>query len=301
MAQRVAILMATFNGADWVGEQIQSLLAQTHQNWHLFVSDDGSNDSTIEIIRNMLLPDRVTVLPSSGISTGSPAANFLNALCRLDFNVFDYLALADQDDIWAPKKLELALHKLRKFNAEGYSSNLIAFNDYTKCAWYIDKSKSITELDYMFQGASAGCTYVLTRSAVEILLKRITPHVENLPNSCSHDWLIYAICRSHGLVWHMDPQSFVFYRQHKSNSYGALHSWAGLKVRLRLIRNGWYRDNVLWLRNFLLGTTDEQEVFLSIARLSTRDRFFLAINSRRFRRKKHDRWLLAFSFLVGWF
>ena len=66
----IAILMATYNGERYLKEQINSLLAQTYQDWHLYVHDDGSADNTVTIVKDYAkhYPDKVTLLeyPSQG-------------------------------------------------------------------------------------------------------------------------------------------------------------------------------------------------------------------------------------------
>jgi rhamnosyltransferase len=298
---RVAIVLATYNGANWVGEQLASISSQLHKDWHLFIRDDGSTDATITIIKSLVSPDRVTFLDSSGGTTGSPAANFIKALCAVDYSSFDYLAFADQDDIWVPNRLGRAIEKMQACSADGYSSDLIAFDNSLRRSWYVDKSQPSCEFDYLFQGASAGCTYMLSRRAVTLISKVLRPYASEFPPNRSHDWLIYAIGRSHGLTWFGDTEASVFYRQHSRNSYGALPSVKGLTFRLQLARSGWYREHVLWLRNVLRLTPEEREILSLVDRLRIRDRVALVLRTGQFRRKRKDQWLFAIAVLLGWF
>ena len=103
----VAILLGTWNGGPYLLPQLQSFAAQTHANWRLYVSDDGSSDETLAVIARFAatVPQPVEVIagPRRGF-----AANFLG-LARNPAIQGDYFALSDQDDIWHPDKLERAV------------------------------------------------------------------------------------------------------------------------------------------------------------------------------------------------
>jgi rhamnosyltransferase len=301
MSDRIAIVMATFNGSRWIEDQLASIRAQSHTRWHLFVRDDGSQDGSLQAIREGVPPDHVTFLDEGGTPSGSPAGNFLKALCMIDLQAFDFVAFADQDDVWSPDKLSRALERMRATGAHGYSSDLIAFNNETHRAWYLKKSEPQRAFDYLFQGASAGCTYLLSRQAAMLVAEKVGPFMDPFPTRRSHDWLVYAICRSYGLTWVFDDSAHIFYRQHASNAFGALPNVAGLLARLRLSRDRWYRDHVVWLGGFLQMSEAESEILEAVRRLSWKDRLVLACRSRCLRRSRRDRWLLAVAILTGSF
>ena len=96
---RIAILMATYNGAKYLREQIDSLLAQTCQDWHLFIHDDGSSDDTMSIVNQYIEthPDKITILDYP--SQGGACKNFLSMLEQVDSS---YYTFCDQDDVWLP-------------------------------------------------------------------------------------------------------------------------------------------------------------------------------------------------------
>lgn len=298
---RVGIIMATRNGGHWLSEQLASIKSQSHHNWHLLVRDDGSTDSTIHKIKSEVPADRLTILDPDGSPSGSPAGNFFAALCLVDLSEFDFIAFADQDDVWSPGKLEHAINRLRETGAQGYSCDLIAFDNSRNRAWYIAKSQPQKELDYLFQGASAGCTYVISSNAARLVARCVQPHAQAFPNNRSHDWLIYAICRSHGLVWLTDATAHIYYRQHAQNAFGALPSAAGLIARLKLSRQHWYREHVLWLSQFIAKSPQEMRVLSAVERLSYADRVRLALNASQFRRRRRDQWLLSIALLTGSF
>jgi glycosyltransferase involved in cell wall biosynthesis len=107
----VAILMGTFNGAAFLPEQLDSLAAQTHADWRLWASDDGSADATVDILRQyqrVWRPDRLRIL--KGPCRGGQY-NFLELAARDDLDA-DYYAWSDQDDLWLPFKLSRVLEQL---------------------------------------------------------------------------------------------------------------------------------------------------------------------------------------------
>jgi len=295
---RVAVLLATYNGMPYIEEQVASIFSQLNVEITLFVSDDLSTDGTMSFLTG-IKSNKIVILPS--IKAGSGSNNFFRLICDADVDKFDYFALSDQDDIWSPLKIYRAISQIQRIACDGYSSNLIAFNENEKKAWYLNKSSKTKRLDYLFQGASAGCTYVLTRKAVSLVCEKIRPVLNSLPHRNSHDWLIYAICRSYGLGWHLDNESHIYYRQHSKNAYGALPGYRGLLARIRLADSGWYREHVRWLSFFLKNTDDEISVFSAIERMSWSDRIWLAFHANEFRRNKRDQYYLAIAILSGVF
>lgn len=295
---QVAVLLATYNGMPYLEEQIASIFSQINVDITLFVSDDGSTDESLAFLCG-IKGKKICILPSK--ITGSGANNFYRLICDAEIVQFDYVALSDQDDVWSPRKLDRAISQIDKYKCGGYSSNLIAFNENDRKVWYLIKSDKPRRLDYLFQGASAGCTYVLTRDAAMLVRKKISPALNTFPKNNSHDWLIYAICRSHGLGWHVDNQAHIYYRQHGQNVYGALPGYSGLVTRFRLAGSGWYRQHVLWLSKFLINTEDEIAVFLAVERLGWKERIWLAFHAKEYRRRKRDRYLLALTIIMGVF
>lgn len=297
--QRVAVILASYNGEPYVREQLLSILGQQDVDLHVFVRDDGSKDRTREIVADIAAETgKVTLLPV-GTSTGSATGNFLWTLSRLDLSGFTHVSLADQDDIWAARKLARALERMTAHGADGYSSDLISYSVAQRSVSYINKSDETKDYDYLFQGASAGCTYVLSSELCATIRQRVehVPSLEFKPRS--HDWLIYAIARSTGFKWICDGEAHIFYRQHAANVYGARSSFGGIVAKLNLIRSGWYRQNILWLRQFIENSEGEREVLSRIERWSLRDRWYVASNAKRFRRRRRDAWVLLACALLG--
>ena len=97
-AAQIAILMCTKNGAAFLAEQLKSIADQTHANWILFVSDDGSTDETRNILRRFADSHEQTTVVRNGPGKGV-CANFLSLATDSTIDA-DYFAFSDQDDVW---------------------------------------------------------------------------------------------------------------------------------------------------------------------------------------------------------
>ena len=107
----ITVLLACYQGAGHLRAQLDSLAAQDHRDWALWVSDDGSTDGTREIVtafRSAHPGHEIRLL--DGPRRGA-AANFLSLMCHPDLPE-THVALADQDDLWYPHKLDHALRAL---------------------------------------------------------------------------------------------------------------------------------------------------------------------------------------------
>src|SRR3990167_3440503 len=112
-SQKIAILMGTYNGQEFLKVQLNSFLDQTYKNWVLHASDDGSKDNTVRILEDFkekIGADRVSICigPKKGFSR-----NFLSMVCDESISA-DYYAFSDQDDVWESNKLERAVDILKK-------------------------------------------------------------------------------------------------------------------------------------------------------------------------------------------
>ncbi len=107
----VHIMMATFNGQNYLREQLDSLLAQSHNNWQLWVRDDGSTDNTIEILKTYEAKYPNIFIITNNKERGGACSNFaaLFRMARLDEDV-KYVMFCDQDDVWKPEKIETTLN-----------------------------------------------------------------------------------------------------------------------------------------------------------------------------------------------
>jgi len=235
---KFAVLLAAFNGMRWIEEQIDSILKQVNVRVTIFISVDLSCDQTLSLCHQMAeFHPNIRVLPSNE-RFGHAAANFLEMLSTVDFSFFDYVALADQDDVWFPSKLLRAHNLITSIKADAYSSNVIAFwADGRKRL--IEKSQEQVRWDFLFEAAGPGCTYVIRRDLASAFQSLLKSRQDDAQKVGLHDWFIYAFARSHGYRWIIDEQAGVLYRQHENNQVGVNKGWRALRLRAGKVLSGW--------------------------------------------------------------
>jgi rhamnosyltransferase len=235
---RVAVLLAAFNGVTWLEEQILSILRQKNIEITLFISVDLSTDNTEKLVGFLSEKYSKIKLLELGKHFGSAAKNFYHLLSIVDFQDFDYIALADQDDIWLPGKLNRATSCLSALNAHAYSSNATAFwEDGKKIE--TNKSQKQAKWDFLFEAAGPGCTYVLTQN-IAIQIQLMLQENRALAKTVHmHDWLIYAFVRSKQYRWFIDNNSLILYRQHMHNELGVNIGINAFVRRSKKVLSGW--------------------------------------------------------------
>lgn len=271
----VLVILASFNGKKYIKEQIDSILAQEGVQVSLNIYDDCSNDGTFDFLvtEYSSKTSQIQILKNR-IPTGSAANNFLQAIKNIDNNEIekhDFIAFADQDDIWLPNKLFEAGQKLRTENSNLYFSNLILWNQELKTKSLIKKSYPQKKYDYLFEGGSAGCTYVMTKKLI-YLVKEYINKVDYLNwKYFSHDWFVYFIARTNNLKVFIDNRAFILYRIHDSNVHGQLNtlSFYAIKQRLKLIINGWFYYQAKGFETLLPNNSTEAKIY----RLYTKNYF----------------------------
>ena len=240
---KIAVLMATHNGMRWIAEQIDSILRQKDVQIKLIISDDKSTDGTLEWLKTLAKKDsRIVLLPSLR-SYGSAGKNFYRLILEADIGGCDYIALADQDDVWLKDKLKKQINALVKHSACGVSSNVVAFWQDGSRSLAI-KDSTMRRLDFLFESPGPGSTFVLSPwlfNRIRILLTDPNGDANQVE---FHDWLIYAVCRALGKKWHIYNAPLVRYRQHDKNAVGVNFGLKAINYRFKRIVNGWYRSEV---------------------------------------------------------
>jgi rhamnosyltransferase len=237
MIPRVAVALAAFNGMKYLPEQVASILSQEAVDLRLFISVDVSSDGTEQWIEHLAQSDmRVTVLPM-GQKFGGASANFFRLLRELDLSDFEYFGFADQDDIWATKKLERAYKQLLSNDGDGYSSNVMAFWPSGRQE-LVYKASPQRPLDYFFESAGPGCTYLMRRELALELQHSARSQSQALTQVVYHDWFAYAYARANGFKWIIDDYSGMLYRQHAENQLGANSGFTSFMRRFMQVISG---------------------------------------------------------------
>jgi glycosyltransferase involved in cell wall biosynthesis len=238
MTPRLTIAMACRNGAAWLPQQLDSLLAQTQADWNLWVSDDGSTDGTRSLIGAFAaaFPDhRVTLL--DGPERGS-AANFLHLLCHPDLPP-GAVALCDQDDVWLPGKLARALPRIA---AEPVDLPVLYAAESWRCHADLSQPRASRPpciapsfANALVQNLCAGHTIVLNPAARDLVRRAGIP-----PGIAFHDWWLYQLVTGAGGRVLLDPLPVALYRQHSANALGAAGDARARLRRAALIAGGTY-------------------------------------------------------------
>lgn len=290
----VRVLLATFNGQRWLDDQLSSIFGQQDVRPTVVASDDSSSDGTPALLERWRTQADLTVLPTVAYRFGSAHRNFLRLIRDADAGDADYVALADQDDIWLDRKLARAIECLCDQKAAAYSSNVVAF-------WpdgrrrLIDKAQPQRAFDHLFGSPGPGCTFVLTRTEFDRLQSWVSQRFDDLQGIWVHDWLIYAFVRDGGGRWIIDRQANMLYRQHGGNEIGVNAGWRAAINRLQHVRSGSYRRTILLIADAL----DAQSAPIdAVRRLSWIDRVWLITRVRQFRRRVLECLFLACFLMV---
>lgn len=222
----IAILMATYNGECYLSEQIDSLLAQTSQNWHLYVHDDGSKDRTVSIVKKYIgeHPEKITLLEYP--PQGGPCRNFLSMLERVEAS---YYMFCDQDDVWLPEKVSQSLDAMTDEESVNPHKGVVVFTDLSVVDEHLDVifvsmweySGLYPQYIRTFSDAgghtvlATGCTMLFNQQAKESCLRFESS------KAVMHDiWLCLCTLGLGGIL-HGINKPLVLYRQHGNNFFGS--------------------------------------------------------------------------------
>lgn len=230
--------MCTCNGAKYLEAQLESILRQTHADWSLWVSDDGSTDETLVILkefsRDLIQPFFLIQGPRLGVS-----ANFASLIQREDIKA-DYFSFCDQDDIWYPDKLERALKWHESVSAATpnlYGGRTRLVDSALRVIGYSPLfSRKPAFSNALVQSIMGGNTMVMNQTAKVLWLK--TPRGMDI---VSQDWWSYILVSGAGGNVYYDPVPFLDYRQHDTNIIGANTGWYARLKRLKRLVNGDFR------------------------------------------------------------
>lgn len=220
----VDILLATYNGAEYLREQIDSLLSQSFNDWRLIIRDDGSTDETLRIIESYVskYPVKINLVKDNKI-VKSAKHNFWSLLEHSDA---EYVTFCDQDDIWFSNKIEQSLKAIQLEERKNPNFPILIHTDLT----VVGENRSIIntslydmqniEVSYfdrverlLVQNAITGCTMMINRALAEKL--------KSIPNEAiMHDWWIALHAMIFGKIVYL-KDSHILYRQHISNTVGA--------------------------------------------------------------------------------
>ena len=222
---RVDVILSTYNGADFLSEQIESILIQTYRNWRLVIRDDASDDSTAAILNDYhgRYPQQICLV--SGPVENKGVVRSFEALmyeCSAE-----YVFFCDQDDVWERDKIALQMERILELEMRyGKSMPVLVHTDLTvvdeelrpmsDSFWkyqHLDPASMTSLQRLLVQNCVTGCAMLINRALLELALP--------IPrDAIMHDWWLALVAVSEGIVSHVDRQT-IRYRQHAKNDTGA--------------------------------------------------------------------------------
>lgn len=239
MKPLVEVLLATYQGGNYIESQIQSLLEQTHDNFKIIVRDDGSTDNTRAIVDGLARqhPSKIQLLPP-GNRLGVKG-NFSSLLAS---STADYLFFCDQDDLWLQDKMEITLAKMKEMETEhGSSCPLLVHTDLRVADrelktidpsfWHfahLNVASGHTLNRLLVQNVVTGCTMLVNRSLALLAFP--------IPNeTLMHDWWMALVASAFGHVEAINKPT-ILYRQHSSNTLGAQPFFSAGRIKNKLLK-----------------------------------------------------------------
>jgi len=220
----LAILLSAYNGEQFIADQLDSLLQQTYQDFHIYACDDCSTDSTYAIVQDYCAryPGKITTTRNTQNSGGAKH----NAIKLMIEHREDYLMLCDQDDVWLPDKIATTLAKLKAMEARyGVDVPLMVHTDLevvdaqlqtiqaTFWAAMNNNCRKNKLHNLIIQNIITGCTVMYNRALAELIWAEPRFMV-------MHDWWLGLAAAAFGHIEPMETQT-IKYRQHAHNDIGA--------------------------------------------------------------------------------
>lgn len=217
---KVAVLMSTYNGEEYLEKQLDSILSQNcDYSIEIIIRDDGSTDNTKNILKKYC-KQYDNIKWYTGVSKG-PAISFIELLRKN--REYDFYAFSDQDDYWLPNKLSKAIDKMMHEKASLYFANAMLVDSDLNLL-NINVYKQSPKLDFKTltcAGGILGCTLVLNNDLAKCIQN------SNYPKKIiMHDFYVSEVCAAIGKKIIYDPECVMYYRQHNNNvvgvSYGTI-------------------------------------------------------------------------------
>lgn len=224
----VSVCMATYNGARFVADQLRSILCQLQDDDEIVVSDDGSRDETLGIIRAFADP-RIRILERAGGPLG-PVANFGHALAHVRH---DIVFLADQDDLWREHKVSTMVRLLQDCDLAVSDCTLVDENGVLVAPSFFEQHGSRPGFwSNLAMNSYLGCCMAFRRS----LLEKALPVPANVP---MHDIWLGMLAEWYGHPY-FHPEQLVAYRRHgasasTTSARSANSLWQKITLRYRLL------------------------------------------------------------------
>ncbi len=238
------ILMSTYNGARYLAEQLDSIIAQTYTDWRLTVRDDGSTDGTLAVLADYAKKDKRITILSDGENLGA-CKSFERLLTQC--NDAEYYAFADQDDVWDINKLAVCMATILSAERDFPDKPIVVHSDLRVVDEQLHEIASSFwqysnicpdllnhNIHYLaICNSVTGCAMLFNRAACRSAL----PFAKK---AYMHDaWIALQTMLAGGQIIAI-RQTLMAYRQHGNNTLGAVRysvlgkSWEERKIGAQL-------------------------------------------------------------------
>lgn len=234
--KKVCILLSTYNGEQYLSEQLDSLFSQKGIEFHLLVRDDGSKDETLKLLYEYKnRKSKMTIVQGENLGAGGSFLALINEAAK-NYADFDYYAFSDQDDVWFPTKLETGIkaldesdNKLKMFFSGAINTDANLMPIASSCVRQVNSFGANLVANHIL-----GCTMLINGALLQeinkINTKPFTIPNGNLP---IHDAWAAIVAYSLNADVIQSLSGLMYYRQHGHNVIGAGHGfWSIQKNRI---------------------------------------------------------------------
>ena len=226
----ISVCIATYNGERYIRQQIESIVCQLNVDDEIIVSDDGSTDGTLDIVKG-IGDKRIKIIEGPGRK--SPILNFE---CALKASKGDFIFLSDQDDIWKPDKVEICMKWLKTYHCVVSDAEVTdnRLKPLYPSLYDIMQVRQGRIYNTIWKNGYTGCCMAFRRNVLEASL----PFPKNIP---MHDiWIGNVAAYKYNVIF--IPDRLIHFRRHENtiscNGKGSKFTiWQQMKFRLNIIKN----------------------------------------------------------------
>lgn len=203
----ISVCIATYNGERYIGEQLESILSQIGDGDEVIISDDGSTDGTLEVVKSFKSPN-IRICMNRGGHGYTP--NFENAINKAKG---DYIFLSDQDDVWLPCKVEKCMNYLKTCDFVVSDAQIVDANRNVLYDSFCAQRKSkFGIINNLIRFSFLGCCFAFRR----VILDKALPFPDNHV-LCTHDNWIAIVAMAYYKARFI-PLQLIQYRRHEKNT-----------------------------------------------------------------------------------
>lgn len=209
---KALVLLATYNGEKYLQQQLDSLYNQNNVDVEILARDDGSTDSTLNILRSNSINHNLHFYTGSHLNV---AKGYLDLMRKAESSDAEYYAFCDQDDVWDSDKLSVGIKTVMNIDKPALyycGQRLVDANLKLIANHTLNKQRSLHTRFVLSD--FAGCTGVFNKE----LLRKVNEYAPNYV--LMHDTWILKVCLAVGGKVIVDPAVHMCYRQHGGNTVG---------------------------------------------------------------------------------